>query len=76
MISHSSFLTTCIALTVRFMDWDYERKKYCKYWRSFGGTYKAPEEYDGAYLDETVDIWYVQSSLMNGSGPVIICAIV
>jgi len=53
------------------MDWNYERKEYCKYWRSFGGTYKAPEEYDGAYLDETVDIWYVDIRLsVNDSDPI------
>ena len=40
-----------------YMDWNYKKQQYCKYWRSFGGTFKAPEEYDGAYLDESVDIW-------------------
>lgn len=41
----------------RFMDWNYEKQEYCKYWRSFGGTFKAPEEYGGDWLDESVDIW-------------------
>jgi hypothetical protein len=40
-----------------YMEWNYEKKEYCKYWRSFGGTFKAPEEYDGDYLDESVDLW-------------------
>jgi len=40
-----------------YVDWNYEKQEYCKYWRSFGGTFKAPEEYDGDYLDESVDVW-------------------
>lgn len=40
-----------------YMEWNEEKHEYCKYYRSFGGTFKAPEEYDGDYLDESVDIW-------------------
>lgn len=48
-----------------FMDWNYRKEEYCKYWRSFGGTYKAPEEYDGDWLDETVDIWPMGNILFS-----------
>jgi serine/threonine protein kinase len=42
-----------------FMTWDEENQKYCKYFTSFGGDFRAPEEYaeDGAWVDEMVDIW-------------------
>jgi serine/threonine protein kinase len=40
-----------------YLSWNEEKQEYCKYWRSFSGTFKAPEEYDGAYMDESVDIW-------------------
>jgi hypothetical protein len=26
------------------MEWNPQKQEYCKYWRSFGGTFKAPEE--------------------------------
>lgn len=40
-----------------YMEWNLEKQKYCKYYCSFGGTFKAPEVYDGTYVDETVDVW-------------------
>ena len=48
-----------------FMEWNYEKKEYCKYYRAFGGTYKAPEEYDGDWLDESVDIWPMGNILFS-----------
>lgn len=40
-----------------YMEWSETAQGYCQYYRSFGGTFKAPEEYDGDYLDESVDVW-------------------
>ena len=39
------------------MEWNAQKQKYCKYWRSFNGNFNAPEEYGGDYLDESIDIW-------------------
>jgi len=40
-----------------FMEWNAQKQEYCKYWRSFNGNFNAPEEYDGDYHDESIDIW-------------------
>jgi serine/threonine protein kinase len=40
-----------------YMEWNYEKQEYCKYFRGFESTFKAPEEIGGGYLDESVDIW-------------------
>ena len=40
-----------------YLAWSETKNEYCKYWRSFGGRNRAPEEYDGANHDESVDIW-------------------
>ena len=57
-----------------FLDWDFENERYCKYYSSYGGDYRAPEEYqdDGAYVDETVDLWPMGNlihSLLTGLWP-------
>lgn len=41
------------------LEWNFEKQEYCQYYTSYGGDYRAPEEYrdDGADVDETVDIW-------------------
>jgi hypothetical protein len=37
-----------------FLGWDYDKQDYCPYYSSYGGDYRAPEEYtdDGSYVDE------------------------
>jgi len=40
-----------------YMEWNLEKQEYCKYFRGFQSTFKAPEEIEGDYLDESVDIW-------------------
>ena len=39
------------------MDWNPAKGEYCKYWTSFGGFYKSPEEFRGDWVDEQVDTW-------------------
>jgi serine/threonine protein kinase len=54
------------------LDWNFEKKEYCKYWTSYGGDFRAPEEYRGDYVDETVDIWPMGNmifSLLTGLWP-------
>ena len=50
------------------------KQEYCKYYSSYGGDYRAPEEVsdDGADVDETVDIWPMGNllfSLLTGLWP-------
>jgi len=57
-----------------FLDWNFDNARYCKYYSSYGGDYRAPEEYqdDGAYVDETVDLWPMGNlihSLLTGLWP-------
>ena len=41
------------------LEWNFEKQEYCQYYTSYGGDYRAPEEYheNGANVDETVDMW-------------------
>lgn len=38
-------------------DWNSDAQEHCQCYTSFGGTFKAPEEYDGACVDTWVDLW-------------------
>jgi len=40
-----------------YMAWNLEKQSYCKYYRSFKGTFNAPEENGGSWVDESVDVW-------------------
>ena len=56
------------------LEWNFDKHKHCQYYTSNGGDYRAPEEYrdDGAYVDETVDIWPMGNlihSLLTGLWP-------
>jgi len=56
-----------------FVEWNDREQQYCKYYRSFGGFYRSPEEYEGGYHDERVDVWPVGNvlfSLLTGLNPV------
>jgi len=57
-----------------------EKNEYCKYWRSFNSRNRAPEEYDGAYHDASVDMWpfgNIIFSLLTGTSlrphPLLVC---
>jgi serine/threonine protein kinase len=57
-----------------FLKWNFVKQEYCKYYSSYGGDYRAPEEVsdDGADVDETVDIWPMGNllfSLLTGLWP-------
>jgi hypothetical protein len=57
-----------------FLEYSPKNRSYCKYWTSYGGNFRAPEEYreGGAYVDETVDIYpfgNVIYSLLTGLWP-------
>ena len=55
------------------LDWHFDEKKYCKYGASYGGDFRAPEEFRGdAYVDESVDVWPMGNiifSLLTGLWP-------
>jgi hypothetical protein len=38
------------------VDLEHDRQSYCTYYSSYGGDFRAPEEYVGDYVDETVDV--------------------
>jgi serine/threonine protein kinase len=40
-----------------FLEWNENRSRYCKYYSSFTGGFKAPEELRGSFVDESVDPW-------------------
>ena len=40
------------------LHWSYETKEFCPYYTSYGGTFRAPEEFTGEdSVDDKVDIW-------------------
>jgi hypothetical protein len=48
-----------------FLKWDRAKGEHCKYWIRFGGDYRAPEQYKGAYVDELADVWSFGAILFN-----------
>lgn len=48
-----------------FMEWSYEKKKYCDFFASFNGNYKAPEEHKGDFTDESCDIFSFGNMIYN-----------
>ena len=39
------------------MQWNSKKQSYCYRYAEFGGTYRAPEEYEGQAQDETKDVY-------------------
>ena len=56
----------------RFLQFNPEKQQYCKVWSSYGGDFRAPEEYVGAHIDESVDIYPMANmifSILTGLWP-------
>jgi hypothetical protein len=55
------------------LEWNAQKQRYCKFWASYPGTFKAPEVYGGShYVTEQVDIWPLGNlifSLLTGLKP-------
>jgi hypothetical protein len=55
------------------LEWNAQKQKYCRFWASYPGTFKAPEVYGGSHwVNEQVDIWPLGNlifSLLTGLKP-------
>jgi len=61
-----------ILLRAVFLQWNYEKQEYCPYYSGYGGDFRAPEEYVGGYVDESVDIYPMANmifSILTGLWP-------
>jgi Protein kinase domain len=43
----------------KFLNFNPNKMEYCKFYSKFGGTYKTPQEFQGDYVDESVDTWAI-----------------
>jgi len=56
----------------RFLQFNPEKQEYCKVYSSYGGDFRAPEEYVGGNVDESVDIYPMANmifSILTGLWP-------
>jgi serine/threonine protein kinase len=44
-----------------FLSWNFITKQHCQYYSGYVGGFKAPEEHNGNWLDESTDLWKVGS---------------